>query len=872
MLNLESNSSENLSLTQTAQQKFSRVRITNPPFPHNPSFPIDPVTGEKYEAGKLLVKFEASTTDIQIQSIAASVGAQSVQDPFPATSNPNPLLDSWRILQFDPQANLLEIRSILSQNHSVTAIDYNYQVSIEGVPNDPYFNYLWGLNNLGQTGGIVDADIDAPEALDILLTGNKPIVAVIDSGIDYNHPDLAANIWTNSGEVPGNGFDDDGNGYIDDFHGYDWSYNDGDPMDDNTHGTHVAGTIGAVRDNGIGIAGVAPNVSLMPLKFLAQNGMGTIEDAAFAVIYATQMGADVINASFGGGGFSQFMYDALAYANNQDVLFVAAAGNDNNDNDFNPSFPASYDLPNIISVAATDYNDQRAEFSNYGFNSVDLAAPGVSIFSTLPGNKYGWYSGTSMASPHVAGAAALLLAQNPSLSALQLKDRLLSTTDPIASMQGLSVTGGRLNLLNAVQTRDSKRYADFDGDGKTDFLRQEKGVWDDDNDNTAGIFFANGDGTFEKYDLTPDWWDLKGDDGVNLILGDFNGDGKTDFIRQEKGAWDDDNFNTANVFFSNGDGTFVKFDLTPYRGDLGEDAGVNLVVGDYNGDGKDDFIRQEKNGLDDDDVLTAEVFMSNGDGSFSSQLLTEWWTMKGDFTNLIVGDYNGDGKDDFIRQEKGDWDDDNGNTANIFFSSGDGTFAKFDLTPDYGNLGEDAGSNLIVGDYNGDGKDDFIRQEKNGWDDDDDLTAEVFMSNGDGSFSRQLLTEWWTMKGDFTNLIVGDYNGDGKDDFIRQEKGDWDDDNGNTANVFFSSGDGTFVKFDLTPDYGNLGEDAGIHLIVGDYNGDGKDDFIRQEKNGWDDDDDLTAEVFISNGNGLFSRQLLTEWWTMKGDLTNLIV
>jgi subtilisin family serine protease len=232
-----------IAMVNTSKQKFARTRITNPSSPTSPSFPIDPITGEKYEAGKLLVKFDPSITDSQLQSIAESVGTQSIEDLFSATSNPNPLLDSWRVLQFDPQANLSEIRSILDQNDSVVSVDYNYQVSIQGIPNDFYFNELWGLNNIGQTGGTVDADIDATEAWDIPRTDYKPVVAVIDSGSDYNHPDLAANIWTNFGEVPGNGFDDDGNGYIDDVRGYDWSNNDSDPMDDNGHGTHVAGTI-----------------------------------------------------------------------------------------------------------------------------------------------------------------------------------------------------------------------------------------------------------------------------------------------------------------------------------------------------------------------------------------------------------------------------------------------------------------------------------------------------------------------------------------------------------------------------------------------------------------------------------------------------
>jgi FG-GAP-like repeat len=283
---------------------------------------------------------------------------------------------------------------------------------------------------------------------------------------------------------------------------------------------------------------------------------------------------------------------------------------------------------------------------------------------------------------------------------------------------------------------------------------------------------------FSKQDLT-DFREMKGD-LTNLIVGDFNGDDKDDFIRQEKGSWANDDNNTANLYLSQGNGTFLKqnlIDAGEMKGDL-----TNLIVGDYNGDGKDDFIRQEKGSWDDDDNNTGRIYLSTGNGTFSRQDLTDSWHMKGDLTNLIVGDYNGDGKDDFIRQEKGFWDDDDNNTANLYLSQGNGTFSKQNLI-DAGEMKGDL-TNLIVGDYNGDGKDDFIRQEKGSWDDDDNNTGRIYLSTGNGTFSRQDLTDSWHMKGDLTNLIVGDFNGDGKDDFIRQEKGFWDDDDNNTANIY----------------------------------------------------------------------------------------
>ena len=218
------------------------------------------------------------------------------------------------------------------------------------------------------------------------------LVGVIDTGVDYNHPDLAANIWTNPGEIAGNGIDDDGNGYIDDVHGYDFVNNDGDPMDDNGHGTHFSGTIGGVGNNGIGVAGVNWNVKIMALKFLDSGGSGSTANAVAGVQYATMMGVDVTSNSWGGGGFSQALYDAIDAAGAANIAFVAAAGNNGANNDTSPAYPAAYDLPNIISVAATDDNDELASFSNYGAASVDLGAPGVDILSTLPGNQYGLLS------------------------------------------------------------------------------------------------------------------------------------------------------------------------------------------------------------------------------------------------------------------------------------------------------------------------------------------------------------------------------------------------------------------------------------------------------------------------------------------------
>jgi subtilisin family serine protease len=350
------------------------------------------------------------------------------------------------------------------------------------------------MHNTGREEGTPDADIDAPEAWDI-NTGGPVVVAVIDSGIDYTHEDLAANIWQNTDEVTGDangdgypgiqGVDDDGdglvdedsggrqpgdpgytndlyadddeNGYPDDIRGWNFCTNTNDPMDTFGHGTHCAGTIGATGDNGKGVAGVNWNVRLMPLKFIGA-WWGQLSDAIKAIESAIMNGAHISSNSWGGYYYSEGLRDAIETARLHDHLFIAAAGNDNNDNDVNPHYPSSFDLDNIIAVAATDRNDHRVNTSqwgsNYGEVSVDLGAPDSIILSSVPGSSYEVYSGTSMATPHVTGVASLLLAANPVLSYTQVKNIILDTVDSLPDLAGKTVTGGRLNTRGAVENVD----------------------------------------------------------------------------------------------------------------------------------------------------------------------------------------------------------------------------------------------------------------------------------------------------------------------------------------------------------------------------------------------------------------------------------
>lgn len=273
-----------------------------------------------------------------------------------------------------------------------------------------------------------------------------PLVGVIDSGTDYTHPDLVNNIWTNPNEVA-NGLDDDGNGIVDDIHGYDAAGKDGDPMDDGSHGTHVAGTVAAEGNNGQGVVGVAWQARLMPLKFLA-GGYGSMADAIAALTYADSQGVRLTQNSWGGSNPNQALVDAMKAS---PALHICAAGNSSNDSDVKPLYPAAYPLDNILSVAATDQQDQLASFSNYGSVSVDLAAPGVGIYSTIPGADFGHKSGTSMATPHVSGAASVVLTEFPELTNKQLKDRLMFSTDRLPQLEGVVASGGRLNLAQALE-------------------------------------------------------------------------------------------------------------------------------------------------------------------------------------------------------------------------------------------------------------------------------------------------------------------------------------------------------------------------------------------------------------------------------------
>ncbi|MEW5986003.1 MAG: S8 family peptidase [Chloroflexota bacterium] len=406
-----------------------------------------------YVEGEILVRFKPGTAASEIDALNAKFQTQTIKH---FTIN-----DVYH-LQLPAGQSVDAAIQAIEKEPAVLYAEPNgrYYLGLANIPNDPRFNEMYGLNNTGQTGGTPDADIDAPEAWDLTTGSHDVVVSVIDSGIELNHPDLAANLYNNPGEITNNGIDDDGNGFVDDIHGWDFVSNDPDPDPGSIfclgHGTHTSGTVGAVGNNGTGVTGVNWDVQIMHLRafkvVLLIFCSATDADLMEAIQYQTAMGVRISSNSWGSSVANQAMADAIA---NCGCIFVAAAGNGGLDgigdnNDVIPNYPSNYPYANIIAVAATDEDDNRATFSNYGQVSVDVAAPGVGILSTWPANLgyYGSLDGTSMATPHVAGLAALVLAGNPSLTNDEIIGCILDGVDDV----GLPIaTGGRINAYNSLQ-------------------------------------------------------------------------------------------------------------------------------------------------------------------------------------------------------------------------------------------------------------------------------------------------------------------------------------------------------------------------------------------------------------------------------------
>jgi subtilisin family serine protease len=486
--------------------------------------------------------------------------------------------------------------------YSYAEPDFRYELL--RTPNDPSYPSMWGLNNTGQTGGVPDADIDAPELWDMTTGNSGVVVAMVDSGIDLTHPDLAANIWVNPGEIAGNGIDDDGNTYIDDINGWDWWGNgpsdgvgDSNPTDQNNHGTHTGGTVGAIGNNGVGVTGVNWSVKLMACKIGGAGSAVSGADAVTAMNYILDMknrgvNVRVSNHSWGGGGFNASMNAAIGNHAANGLVFVGAAGNNGINTDASPFYPAGYAQPNILSIGNLTASNTRSGTSNFGATSVDLFAPGSSILSTIRQSQgsYGTISGTSMASPHVAGAVAMGFNVYTGNSYAPVRDAVMQTTTAVPALTGLCVTGGRLdanlmleklifNLTGGVLTitgtiSDDLIQLNFGGGNVTATVGPASGVssrtlsYPAANVNSIVVLGQNGNDTIEVLNTeTNSPISINGGAGLDTINVVENV--SSSLARIEPSAGDD----VVNVNTSGAGAAFASFSATQTIGALNIGAG-----------------------------------------------------------------------------------------------------------------------------------------------------------------------------------------------------------------------------------------------------------------------------------------------------------
>ena len=648
--------------------------------------------------GELLVKFEGGASSSFALAANAQIGASVAEDiPF----------IGWQHVRLPKGMTVGEALEQYRKLPGVVAAQPNYIYHLDATPNDPSFTQaqMYGMFK-----------IQAPAAWDRSTGSAQVVVAIIDTGIRYTHEDIAANMWHNPGEIPGNGVDDDANGYVDDYYGYNFANNNSNPIDDYNHGTHVAGTIGGVGNNSKGVVGVNWNVRLMAVKLHDAAGNATAANAALCFQYVTMMknrgvNIRVTNNSWGGppeaAAYDQVLKDAIDATGNAGILNVFAAGNDNRNIETTPSYPASYDSPSILSVASSTSTDARSSFSNWGAVSVDLAAPGSNILSSVNSgdSSYANFSGTSMASPHTAGAAALLAAYRPSLSVASLKAALMTTVDVLPQWQGLVVTNGRLNVARAI--RKLTVAFDFSGDGRTEIA-----IWNPD----TGIW-SIGNGSDGVPNTQVEWGRSNLSD--TPVPADYDGDGRIDIaiFRRNEGNWYIINSSNGAVNLKNWGGGADQPVPADYDGDgLADVAVFRAAEGNW-------YIRNSSNG-------TATV---------------RGWGQTGD--KLVPADYDGDGRADLAvwRPSEGNW---------YVIRSSNNTV----MTRSWGE-GVDK---PVPGDYDGDGRADLAvyRPSTGNWHILKSQTNTVRVQN-------------W---GDSSDMpVAGDYDGDGVTDVAiwRGAEGNW---------------------------------------------------------------------------------------------------
>ncbi len=736
----------------------------------------------KFVAGELLVKYKSGTASGAAFSANRQNGAAVVEE-FPELK--------WQRIKLPFGVSVEQAIASYKNFAGIESVQPNYIYKLAATPNDTRFAELYGLTK-----------ISAPSAWDLTTGSANTVVAVIDTGVNYAHEDLAANMWKNPGEIQGNGVDDDGNGFIDDYYGYDFFYDRADPMDENGHGTHVSGTIGAVGNNNLGIVGVNWNVRLMAIKIYDADGLGTtsamLVNSYNYVRLMKERGVNirVTNNSYSGCteacGYDQATKDALDAMGDAGILNVFAAGNDATNIDNSPKYPASYNSPSLLSVAASTSSDAKAGFSNFGTKGVDIAAPGSGILSTyFNQTKYISFSGTSMASPHAAGAAALLSSYNPQLSAASLKATLMNSVDPLPQWNGVVKTGGRLNVNNALRNQTVCNFA---------FDRQSQNVFPEGGTFTINVtaaqncdypiksdaFFVavtsgeigsgNGTITFEverNSSLARQGKITIGDkvfnvnqNGNGLSAGraflDFDGDKRTDYVAlQNSGGnmlwhkrqsllgyqpfnfglyediavpalYDVDSKNDLAVWRSS-NGTFYvlsSIDNTFQAVQFGLPGDDPTITQDFDADGKADFaVTRRVNGK----LIWYILGTTSGFRAFQFGNETD---------KPLRGDFDADGKADLaVYRPASDF------PANTFYvlKSSDGKL----LVVQFGNSATDK---IVPADYDGDGKTDIAvwRETTGVW---------YYLKSSDGSFNAFQ----FGASGDLPT--PGDYDGDGRTDF-----------------------------------------------------------------------------------------------------------
>jgi uncharacterized repeat protein (TIGR01451 family) len=780
-------------------------------------------------SGEVLVKIQASATGNDIANIENA--AEVDQSDRIAT------LTSGTIWRFHSATLSAEgLASALQNNPNVVYVEPNYIWHLNDTPNDTSYSQLWGLKNTGQTvsgsPGIAGADISAEAAWSVTTGSASIVIGVIDTGVDYTHPDLAANIWNNPGGK-GNVLCAAGT------HGFNAITRTCNPMDDHYHGTHVSGTIGAAGNNALGVTGVNWTTSIMGLKFLDSSGNGTNANAIAAIDFAIQAKIDGVNVrvlsnSWGGLEFSKALLDEINKANENDILFVASAGNSTANNDTYPHYPSSYNTANMISVAATDNRDALAYFSNYGPTTVHLGAPGLNVLSCYPGGSYTTLSGTSMAAPHVAGVAGLVLAKTPAFTTAQVKSAILNNTDPISSLTGKTITGGRLNAAKAVGAPLGPDFTILvspvtrtvaQGSSTTYGITISPANGFSGSVNLAvtglpsganGIFSVNPTASTTNLSITtlsntqtgtysltitgtsgalthsataalvmvvkppltacPSFasasYNYVGYYPSTIATADFNRDSRPDVVVALTS-------NTVMILTGQSNG---GFQTGPSYG--AGTAIVALATGDFNGDGKVDVAAA--NAISN----TVSVLLGNGDGLL--QPAVTYGTGSNPFS-LAVADFNGDGKADLAAANNGS------NTVSILQGNGDGTFQAA--------VGYAAGSGpfwVSTGDLNGDGKADLVVADYNS------NNLSVLLGNGDGSMQAPVAYAAGTGP---SSIAGGDFNGDGKLDLAASNDGS------NNVSILTGNGDGTFAAAV------NYSVPAGVHSIaLVDVTGDGKSD------------------------------------------------